>query len=158
MREWRFPVQVRMLCSCCGVFVMGWGPASSVGCASWWVVHPDVHLQSGGAVGWCPWGPPCPLGCVVVTLLCMARLVQHTKDLMETEEKLCIKVLRTLQQMLVKRNKYGERVSIAALRHIPSSTAQLAASCPLQFCSNAGVGSLVTFICLGRATCCGKCS
>uniref|UniRef100_A0A8C0AQL0 Inositol 1,4,5-trisphosphate receptor n=1 Tax=Buteo japonicus TaxID=224669 RepID=A0A8C0AQL0_9AVES len=33
----------------------------------------------------------------------------HTKDLMETEEKLCIKVLRTLQQMLVKRNKYGER-------------------------------------------------
>lgn len=30
---------------------------------------------------------------------------------METEEKLCIKVLRTLQQMLVKRNKYGERVS-----------------------------------------------
>lgn len=29
---------------------------------------------------------------------------------METEEKLCIKVLRTLQQMLVKRNKYGERV------------------------------------------------
>uniref|UniRef100_A0A8C3NUJ7 Inositol 1,4,5-trisphosphate receptor n=1 Tax=Cyanoderma ruficeps TaxID=181631 RepID=A0A8C3NUJ7_9PASS len=36
-------------------------------------------------------------------------LVQHTKDLMETEEKLCIKVLKTLQQMLVKRNKYGER-------------------------------------------------
>uniref|UniRef100_A0A8C2U9H0 Inositol 1,4,5-trisphosphate receptor n=1 Tax=Coturnix japonica TaxID=93934 RepID=A0A8C2U9H0_COTJA len=39
----------------------------------------------------------------------VGRLVQHTKDLMETEEKLCIKVLRTLQQMLVKRNKYGER-------------------------------------------------
>uniref|UniRef100_A0A8B9NHF3 Inositol 1,4,5-trisphosphate receptor n=1 Tax=Accipiter nisus TaxID=211598 RepID=A0A8B9NHF3_9AVES len=36
-------------------------------------------------------------------------LGMHTKDLMETEEKLCIKVLRTLQQMLVKRNKYGER-------------------------------------------------
>lgn len=40
------------------------------------------------------------------------RLIQHTQDLMETEEKLCIKVLRTLQQMLMKRNKYGERVSL----------------------------------------------
>lgn len=40
-----------------------------------------------------------------------ARLIQHTKDLMETEEKLCVKVLRTLQQMLVKKTKYGERVS-----------------------------------------------
>uniref|UniRef100_A0A8C3NT91 Inositol 1,4,5-trisphosphate receptor n=1 Tax=Cyanoderma ruficeps TaxID=181631 RepID=A0A8C3NT91_9PASS len=39
----------------------------------------------------------------------LSKLVQHTKDLMETEEKLCIKVLKTLQQMLVKRNKYGER-------------------------------------------------
>uniref|UniRef100_A0A8D0KP32 Inositol 1,4,5-trisphosphate receptor n=1 Tax=Salvator merianae TaxID=96440 RepID=A0A8D0KP32_SALMN len=39
----------------------------------------------------------------------LSKLVQHTKDLMETEEKLCIKVLRTLQQMLIKRNKYGER-------------------------------------------------
>lgn len=62
----------------------------------------------------------------------MARLVQHTKDLMETEEKLCIKVLRTLQQMLVKRNKYGERVSTAAPWHVPSPTAQLAAPCSLQ--------------------------
>lgn len=40
-----------------------------------------------------------------------ARLIQHTKDLMETEEKLCVKVLRTLQQMLLKKTKYGERVS-----------------------------------------------
>lgn len=38
---------------------------------------------------------------------------------METEEKLCIKVLRTLQQMLVKRNKYGERVSSASRVHAP---------------------------------------
>uniref|UniRef100_A0A8C0VA62 Inositol 1,4,5-trisphosphate receptor n=2 Tax=Passeriformes TaxID=9126 RepID=A0A8C0VA62_CYACU len=45
----------------------------------------------------------------------LSKLVQHTKDLMETEEKLCIKVLRTLQQMLVKRNKYGERVSTGNL-------------------------------------------
>ncbi|KAG8132164.1 putative Inositol 145-trisphosphate receptor type 3 protein [Naja naja] len=39
----------------------------------------------------------------------LSKLVQHTKDLMATEEKLCIKVLRTLQQMLMKRNKYGDR-------------------------------------------------
>lgn len=37
---------------------------------------------------------------------------------METEEKLCIKVLRTLQQMLVKRNKYGERVSTVVPWHV----------------------------------------
>uniref|UniRef100_A0A8U8BW08 Inositol 1,4,5-trisphosphate receptor n=1 Tax=Geospiza parvula TaxID=87175 RepID=A0A8U8BW08_GEOPR len=47
----------------------------------------------------------------------LSKLVQHTKDLMETEEKLCIKVLRTLQQMLVKRNKYGERVSSTMCVH-----------------------------------------
>ncbi|XP_074833871.1 inositol 1,4,5-trisphosphate-gated calcium channel ITPR3 isoform X2 [Carettochelys insculpta] len=39
----------------------------------------------------------------------LSKLVQHTKDLMESEEKLCIRVLRTLQQMLVKKNKYGDR-------------------------------------------------
>ncbi|KAK9404446.1 inositol -C4-5-trisphosphate receptor type 3 [Crotalus adamanteus] len=39
----------------------------------------------------------------------LSKLIQHTKDLMGTEEKLCIKVLRTLQQMLMKRNKYGDR-------------------------------------------------
>uniref|UniRef100_A0A8C3NRP4 Inositol 1,4,5-trisphosphate receptor n=1 Tax=Cyanoderma ruficeps TaxID=181631 RepID=A0A8C3NRP4_9PASS len=47
----------------------------------------------------------------------LSKLVQHTKDLMETEEKLCIKVLKTLQQMLVKRNKYGERVSTVIRAH-----------------------------------------
>uniref|UniRef100_A0A5F8H1Y0 Inositol 1,4,5-trisphosphate receptor n=1 Tax=Monodelphis domestica TaxID=13616 RepID=A0A5F8H1Y0_MONDO len=41
----------------------------------------------------------------------LSKLIQHTKDLMESEEKLCIKVLRTLQQMLLKKRKYGERVS-----------------------------------------------
>lgn len=30
---------------------------------------------------------------------------------MESEEKLCVKVLRTLQQMLLKKTKYGDRVS-----------------------------------------------
>lgn len=39
------------------------------------------------------------------------RLIQHTKDLMQSEEKLCVKVLRTLQQMLLKKAKYGDRVS-----------------------------------------------
>uniref|UniRef100_A0A452QKA9 Inositol 1,4,5-trisphosphate receptor n=1 Tax=Ursus americanus TaxID=9643 RepID=A0A452QKA9_URSAM len=39
----------------------------------------------------------------------LSKLIQHTKDLMETEEKLCVKVLRTLQQMLLKKTKYGER-------------------------------------------------
>lgn len=43
-----------------------------------------------------------------------ARLIQHTKDLMESEEKLCVKVLRTLQQMLLKKSKYGDRVSVQA--------------------------------------------
>lgn len=43
-----------------------------------------------------------------------ARLIQHTKDLMESEEKLCVKVLRTLQQMLLKKTKYGDRVSAQA--------------------------------------------
>lgn len=40
------------------------------------------------------------------------RLIRHTKGLMESEEKLCVKVLRTLQQMLLKKSKYGDRVSV----------------------------------------------
>ncbi|MEE6493007.1 hypothetical protein FKM82_016698 [Ascaphus truei] len=39
----------------------------------------------------------------------ISKLIQHTKNLMSSEEKLCIKVLRTLQQMLMKKNSYGER-------------------------------------------------
>lgn len=112
MRERRFPVQVRMLCNCHGVAGEGLLTFSLCGfCAC-------------GVEG-CPWGPRVPLGCVTMALLCVARLVQHTKDLMETEEKLCIKVLRTLQQMLVKRNKYGERVSTVAPWHIPCPTPRL---------------------------------
>uniref|UniRef100_A0A8C4VT16 Inositol 1,4,5-trisphosphate receptor n=1 Tax=Gopherus evgoodei TaxID=1825980 RepID=A0A8C4VT16_9SAUR len=56
----------------------------------------------------------------------LSKLVQHTKDLMESEEKLCIRVLRTLQQMLMKRNKYGDRVSTAV--RIPTITPQPGAS------------------------------
>ncbi|CAJ0920369.1 unnamed protein product [Ranitomeya imitator] len=39
----------------------------------------------------------------------ISKLIQHTKNLMSSEEKLCIKVLRTLQQMLVKKNNYEDR-------------------------------------------------
>ncbi|XP_038676821.1 inositol 1,4,5-trisphosphate receptor type 3 isoform X2 [Scyliorhinus canicula] len=39
----------------------------------------------------------------------ISKLIQHTKTLMSTEEKLCIKVLRSLQAMLVKKNSYGDR-------------------------------------------------
>ncbi|KAJ1139205.1 hypothetical protein NDU88_005580 [Pleurodeles waltl] len=39
----------------------------------------------------------------------ISKLIQHTKNLMSSEEKLCIKVLRTLQQMLVKKNNFGDR-------------------------------------------------
>uniref|UniRef100_A0A8C0JYK4 Inositol 1,4,5-trisphosphate receptor type 3 n=1 Tax=Canis lupus dingo TaxID=286419 RepID=A0A8C0JYK4_CANLU len=46
----------------------------------------------------------------------LSKLIQHTKDLMESEEKLCVKVLRTLQQMLLKKAKYGDRVSGNQLR------------------------------------------
>ncbi|XP_062921619.1 inositol 1,4,5-trisphosphate receptor type 3 isoform X1 [Mobula hypostoma] len=37
------------------------------------------------------------------------RLIEHTKNLMSTEEKLCIKVLRILQAMLVKESDFGTR-------------------------------------------------
>ncbi|KAG9471555.1 hypothetical protein GDO78_014283 [Eleutherodactylus coqui] len=39
----------------------------------------------------------------------ISKLIQHTKNLMSSEEKLCTKVLRTLQQMLVKKNNYDDR-------------------------------------------------
>ncbi|KAM5180265.1 inositol 1,4,5-trisphosphate-gated calcium channel ITPR3 [Mantella aurantiaca] len=39
----------------------------------------------------------------------ISKLIQHTKFLMSSEEKLCIKVLRTLQQMLMKKNNYEDR-------------------------------------------------
>ncbi|GCC26788.1 hypothetical protein chiPu_0005208 [Chiloscyllium punctatum] len=39
----------------------------------------------------------------------ISKLIQHTKTLMTTEEKLCIKVLRSLQAMLVKKSSYGDR-------------------------------------------------
>lgn len=39
------------------------------------------------------------------------RLIQHTKALMNSDEKLCIKVLRTLQEMLIREMDFDEKVS-----------------------------------------------
>lgn len=43
--------------------------------------------------------------------VCFGRLIQHTKALMSAEEKLCIKVLRTLQEMLIRTLDFDEKVS-----------------------------------------------
>uniref|UniRef100_A0A4W4FP35 Inositol 1,4,5-trisphosphate receptor n=1 Tax=Electrophorus electricus TaxID=8005 RepID=A0A4W4FP35_ELEEL len=40
----------------------------------------------------------------------ISKLIQHTKALMKSEEKLCIKVLRTLQEMLIRTLDFDERV------------------------------------------------
>lgn len=48
----------------------------------------------------------CALVCV-----CACRLIQHTNALMSSEEKLCIKVLRILQEMLIRTLDFDERVS-----------------------------------------------
>lgn len=39
------------------------------------------------------------------------RLIKHTKKLMDKEEKLCIKVLQTLREMLDKKECFQESVS-----------------------------------------------
>lgn len=38
------------------------------------------------------------------------RLINHTKKLMEKEEKLCIKILQTLREMLDKKTNFAEEV------------------------------------------------
>lgn len=41
----------------------------------------------------------------------MHRLIKHTKQLLEeNEERLCIKVLQTLREMMTKDRGYGEKV------------------------------------------------
>lgn len=40
-----------------------------------------------------------------------SRLIQHNKALMSAEEKLCIKVLRILQEMLIRTLDFDEKVS-----------------------------------------------
>ena len=60
------------------------------------------------------------------------RLIRHTKGLMESEEKLCVKVLRTLQQMLLKMERQmttcrEHTVGLISLRfHEHSSSGNLA--------------------------------
>lgn len=45
------------------------------------------------------------------------RLIKHTEKLLEeTEEKLCVKVLRTLREMMAIDPEYGEKVNVARLR------------------------------------------
>lgn len=47
------------------------------------------------------------------------RLIKHTKQLLEeNEERLCIKVLQTLREMMTKDRGYGEKVgkAVAAWR------------------------------------------
>ncbi|KAJ8257213.1 hypothetical protein GJAV_G00183130 [Gymnothorax javanicus] len=39
----------------------------------------------------------------------ISKLIQHTKDLMDPEEKLCIKVLRILQEMLIRTLDFDDR-------------------------------------------------
>ncbi|XP_077411063.1 inositol 1,4,5-trisphosphate-gated calcium channel ITPR3 isoform X7 [Vanacampus margaritifer] len=39
----------------------------------------------------------------------ISKLIQHTKALMSSEEKLCIKVLRTLQEMLIRKLDFDEK-------------------------------------------------
>lgn len=44
------------------------------------------------------------------------RLIKHTEKLLEEkEEKLCVKVLRTLREMMAIDPEYGEKVSVMEL-------------------------------------------
>lgn len=44
------------------------------------------------------------------------RLIKHTKQLLEeNEERLCIKVLQTLREMMTKDRGYGEKVRTVCL-------------------------------------------
>jgi len=49
-----------------------------------------------------------------ISLIC--RLIKHTEKLLEEkEEKLCVKVLRTLREMMAIDPEYGEKVSAIEL-------------------------------------------
>lgn len=52
---------------------------------------------------------------VTYELMFVRRLIKHTKQLLEeNEERLCIKVLQTLREMMTKDRGYGEKVGGAA--------------------------------------------
>lgn len=66
-----------------------------------------------------PRGVPKQLSAVPLQLPCpclLPRLIKHTKKLMDKEEKLCIKVLQTLQEMLDKKENFDELVSPGTLK------------------------------------------
>uniref|UniRef100_A0A8C2APQ8 Inositol 1,4,5-trisphosphate receptor n=1 Tax=Cyprinus carpio TaxID=7962 RepID=A0A8C2APQ8_CYPCA len=45
----------------------------------------------------------------------MSKLIKHTKKLMEKEEKLCIKILQTLREMLDRKEIFEEKVSFKSI-------------------------------------------
>lgn len=45
------------------------------------------------------------------------RLIKHTKKLMEKEEKLCIKILQTLREMLDRKEIFEDKVSVVGTFH-----------------------------------------
>lgn len=46
-----------------------------------------------------------------IYLLCLSsRLIQHTKSLMNSDENLCLEVLKTLQEMLIRSLDFDEKV------------------------------------------------
>uniref|UniRef100_A0A8C8IR82 Inositol 1,4,5-trisphosphate receptor n=1 Tax=Oncorhynchus tshawytscha TaxID=74940 RepID=A0A8C8IR82_ONCTS len=52
----------------------------------------------------------------------ICKLIKHTKQLLEeNEERLCIKVLQTLREMMTKDRGYGEKVNHEATSHLTSS-------------------------------------
>lgn len=55
-------------------------------------------------ISWWVIGGPVKVSCFAF------RLINHTKKLMEKEEKLCIKILQTLREMLEKRDSFVEEV------------------------------------------------
>nr|XP_042704586.1 LOW QUALITY PROTEIN: inositol 1,4,5-trisphosphate receptor type 2 [Chrysemys picta bellii] len=52
----------------------------------------------------------------------LSKLINHTKKLMEKEEKLCIKILQTLREMLDKKDSFAEEMELSCLGrdHVPS--------------------------------------
>uniref|UniRef100_A0A672LHQ5 Inositol 1,4,5-trisphosphate receptor n=1 Tax=Sinocyclocheilus grahami TaxID=75366 RepID=A0A672LHQ5_SINGR len=83
----------------------------------------------------------------------ISKLIKHTKQLLEeNEERLCIKVLQTLREMMTKDRGYGEKVTYMLWLHktnekypstytILSSTALLYILMKLQECGGGSVGS-----------------
>lgn len=54
--------------------------------------------------------------------LLLTRLIKHTKQLLEeNEERLCIKVLQTLREMMTKDRGYGEKVCTFCVQVVVSS-------------------------------------